>query len=449
MRFVLLPILLIYSFTFANAFSTKVNQALYALEQGNPNNAFILLKQAASTNNLLSQYLLAQCYEFGIGTDINTANAFSMYRKAAERGFSPAMKDLAECYRRGLGVQIDLDKATYWSQRFHSKPTIMEIPDILAIYNASNKMIFQSNDSLVDNRVEVKVPQYTDNSSHSNPSAINFIRNPINVENDVKDIQISDVDINIPQVSMNNEMVFALIIANENYQDVSSVGNAYNDGEVFSQYCNKILGIPQINIHFIKDATLNNLKREINLIKKIAEAYNGEAIFVIYYAGHGIPDEKTKNAFLMPVDGFTADLSTCYCLNDLYETLGKIPSKKVVVFLDACFSGSLRGNGMLTSARGIAIKPKSDTPKGNTIVISSAQGDETAYSYDEQNHGLFTYFLLKKLKESKGNVTLGELIDFVKDNVVKKSIIINGKSQTPTATPSPTIVNDWYNWKLF
>ena len=69
---------------------------------------------------------------------------------------------------------------------------------------------------------------------------------------------------------------------------------------------------------------------------------------------------------------------------------------------------------MLATARGVAIKPKASTPGGNVIVFSAATGDETAYPYDEKGHGLFTYFLLKKLQENKGNVTLGELSAYLR-----------------------------------
>ena len=56
---------------------------------------------------------------------------------------------------------------------------------------------------------------------------------------------------------------------------------------------------------------------------------------------------------------------------------------------------------MLASARGVAIKAKQNHPQGNMVVLSAAQGDETAHPYTEKGHGLFTYYLLKKLKETQ------------------------------------------------
>ena len=135
-------------------------------------------------------------------------------------------------------------------------------------------------------------------------------------------------------------------------------------------------------------------------------------------------------------------------LKDFYNQLGEMPSAGVTVFMDACFSGSKRGDGMLASARGVAIKAKPQAPQGKMVVFSAAQGDETAYPYKEKEHGLFTYYLLKKLKETGGNVSLGELGEFITDQVSRKSIVANGKSQTPTIVSSGAIGDSWKSMKL-
>ena len=177
------------------------------------------------------------------------------------------------------------------------------------------------------------------------------------------------------------------------------------------------------------------------------DAYNGEANIIFYYAGHGIPDESNRTSYLLPVDGVGNDVSTGYSLDKLYADLSSKPAKSVVVLLDACFSGAKRDGGMLASTRGVAIKAKQNEPKGNMVVISAAQGDETAYPYEEKGHGMFTYYLLKKLQETKGDVTLGDLADYVTSEVKKRSVVVNGKMQTPIATASNNAA-DWRNWKL-
>lgn len=258
----------------------------------------------------------------------------------------------------------------------------------------------------------------------------------------------SDVDINIPENAINNKTTFAIIIANENYQEESKVEYALNDGETFKTYCQKTLGLPEDNIHYRKDATLNNILSEIDWLSQVAKAYNGEANLIVYYAGHGIPDETNGSAYLLPIDGKGTNLRTGYSLAELYKTLGELPSQRITVFMDACFSGTKRGEGMLASARGVAIKSKPEAPKGKMIVFSAAQGDETAYPYEDKQHGLFTYFLLKKLQETKGNITLGELGEYIKQQVSRKSIVTNGKSQTPSVSASTSVEQNWKTLKF-
>ena len=178
------------------------------------------------------------------------------------------------------------------------------------------------------------------------------------------------------------------------------------------------------------------------------DVYEGEVDIIVYYAGHGIPNERNKSAYLLPVDGIGNDASTGYSLDDLYSELSDFRAKSVVVFLDACFSGATRDGKMLTSARGVAIKAKQNSPKGNMVVLSAAQGDETAYPYKEKGHGIFSYYLMKKLQETKGDVSIGELSEYVINQVKKNSIVINGKLQTPNISISPTIDNTWRDIKL-
>ena len=260
-------------------------------------------------------------------------------------------------------------------------------------------------------------------------------------------VGVSDVDTNIPQSQEDNDRTFVVILANENYNTESRVEYAHNDGEVFSRYCKKALGIPESNIRVVFDATLNNIRAQVDWLSKVGEAYGGEARLMLYYAGHGIPDESSKEAYILPVDGYGSNVATGYKLSELYAQLSAIPSSSTLVFLDACFSGANRDDQMLASVRGIAVRVKKEVPQGNLVIFSAAQGDETALPYNEQGHGMFTYFLLKKLQETGGNVSLGDLSDYVTDQVRKMSVVTKSKPQTPTVSAGVSI-SDWRSIKL-
>ena len=258
----------------------------------------------------------------------------------------------------------------------------------------------------------------------------------------------SDVDTDIPESATRNERTFAVVISNENYANVAAVPMALNDGKVFATYCERTLGMPHENVRCYSDASYGTMLRAIRDIKDIARAYQGDIRIVFYYAGHGIPNEATKDAYLLPVDADGTQTEGCYPVSRLYAELGSTQAKSVVVFLDACFSGAQREGGMLASARGVALKAKADRPQGNMVVFSAASGDETAFPYTQQGHGLFTYFLLKKLQESKGEATLGELSQYISENVTRQAVVINRKTQTPTTVPSSTMTAEWQSQTL-
>ncbi|WP_278856888.1 leucine-rich repeat protein [Leyella stercorea] len=256
------------------------------------------------------------------------------------------------------------------------------------------------------------------------------------------------IDKNIPQTASLQSNTFVIAIGNENYSLVPKVAFANNDMNIFAQYCQKTLGIPMQNIRKYKDATFGSMLSALNDIKEIANAYNGDMNVIFYYAGHGIPNEKDQTAYLLPTDADGKSTEVCFPLARLYKELGELNAKSVIVFMDACFSGAQRGNGMLASARGVAIKAKEQKPMGKLIVLTASSGEETAYPYNEKAHGLFTYFLLKKLNETKGKCSLGELSEYITTNVRRQSIVINRKPQTPAIIFSDSVKDEWMNYKL-
>ncbi len=259
--------------------------------------------------------------------------------------------------------------------------------------------------------------------------------------------QKADVDKNIPIINKKSENTYVFIIANENYPN-RKVPYALNDGNVFKEYCNRTLGVSVKQIRLYENATTGQIIACVAAIRRASEANDGDLNVIFYYAGHAFPDEKTKDAYLLPIDGDNQLVETCYSLKRLYQELGSIKTKSCVCFLDACFSGATREDNMLLTGRGVAIKPKEETPQGNLIVFTSASGNETAHQYEEKQHGLFTYFLLKKMQDSKGTFTLGEMYDYVSKNVKKTSFDVNNKIQTPSVIPSETMTQKWRNIKL-
>lgn len=258
----------------------------------------------------------------------------------------------------------------------------------------------------------------------------------------------SDVDINIPVTSRKASGTFALVIANEIYAKADNVYGAMHDGDTFSKYCLSTLGIPQSNLIVVSNATGNQVRDAMSSLVRKVKGYGPDAEVIVYYAGHGLPDESNGEAYMMPVDANPLLVSTLIPMKEIYSTLGDVETAATSVFVDACFSGTDRTGEMINKARGVVYATRPATPEGNMFVLTAASSKETALPYTEKYHGLFTYWLLKKLQESKGNATLRQIADYVISNVRRTAESVNGKPQNPTVSTSGRMASEWDKKKL-
>lgn len=313
---------------------------------------------------------------------------------------------------------------------------------------------YNANESLVYNRIKIARPEWNDDTddlfadngkenTYSNSKSSNNKTN----EEELLNVGESSVDVNVPRNKDKNDNTFVLIIANENYKNVEYVPFALNDGKSFRRYCRDVLGVQEEHIIHVENGTGNEMKAAIDRIKDYELAYDNIKLLV-YYSGHGVPDLSTGESYLLPTDASPHNISTAYKLNRFYSELAENKPQSVTVFLDACFSGAKKdGQIMDKSARGVIVTPREETPTTNMVVFSACSGSQTAYPYMNQKHGLFTYFLLKKLQEDKGKTTYKRLSEYINTNVKQNSIRLNGKIQTPTIT-SALPETEWSNWRL-
>ena len=171
-----------------------------------------------------------------------------------------------------------------------------------------------------------------------------------------------------------------------------------------------------------------------------------------------MPDEKTNDPYIMPVDISGYTVNQAISLNKLLSDSSNANYNSCSLFIDACFSGVSRSPEPLIKVKGVGKwkikKTKSSTRSfynfdlitdsdndlsdfvnpniGKKMVLfSSSSGEETSLTDEKNQHGLFTFHLLKKLKESKGKITTDGLFKYVKNKVGVESIMKFNKQQTP------------------
>jgi len=431
------------------------------------------LTKAALQGNTSSQRLLGGMYYDGKGCKKDYTKALDWYTKAANQGDYSAMNGLGWHYYLGDGFKKDYQKAEMWfkkaietdanspysysnlgllyAQRDKNYTEALRYSDMaiarIANVNLETQAVFYGE------RGQIYVWKGDmDNAEKMLKKCLEMNPNYLDGDDEFSKMMVSyhsnEVDSKIISNPIINSNTFAIIIGNEKYKNEVSVPFANNDAKIFKEYVEKTLGVPHEQIRLVENAGYNDLRMAVNWLAQAMTVCKGKGKAIVYYAGHGIPNESDLSAYLLPVDGIGNDPGSAYSLKDMYEKLGSVEAQSITIFLDACFSGSKREEGMLASARGVALRAKQSAPKGNMVIFSAAQGDETAYPYKDKQHGLFTYFLLKKLQESKGEVTLGELSEYLTEEVGRQSFVKNNKMQTPTVYVSSPLENSWRQMKL-
>lgn len=253
---------------------------------------------------------------------------------------------------------------------------------------------------------------------------------------------VVDVDQVIPS-NIHRPDALGIILGIEDYRYAPSVPYARHDAMVAHEYFVRALGIKESNIYMRtdRDATQGEFRKVFDpergwLAKRIKPKKT--EVFV-YFVGHGVPDIKTRNSYLVPSDGDPNYPATSFRLDELYRSLNQLPAQQITVILDACFSGQVgRGDRvemLLADARGIAVESRYVELEPHLVVLTAAQGNQVSSSYPEKSHGLFTYYVFKGLKghadqNSDSEITIRELYAYVRERVMEQAGYLD-REQTP------------------
>jgi len=257
----------------------------------------------------------------------------------------------------------------------------------------------------------------------------------------------SDVDTLPTAVAKPKKNAYAVVIGIEQYREkLPKADFAVRDANIMGEYLTKVLGFPEANVV----VRLNEKAAKTDLEKYFEEwlprnVEAGGSVFV-YYSGHGAPNAKTGEAYLVPYDGDPTFIdSTGYPIKRLYAALQKLPATEIVVVLDSCFSGAGGRSVIAKGSRPMVIAVENPVLSGgNTVVLAASSSDQISSTYEEQGHGLLTYFFLKGLQgggdlNKDGAIKMTELFDYVKDNVQRVARKQYNSEQTPQLLASPEL----------
>jgi hypothetical protein len=249
----------------------------------------------------------------------------------------------------------------------------------------------------------------------------------------------SDVD-ELPAIKVkHNKLAYAIVIGIENYrQKLPKADFAVADAKIISEYLTKTMGYPEENVITLINEHATKSDFEKYFERWLSNNVEKNSSVFIYFSGHGAPDHKTGGAYLVPYDGDPSFIAeTGYSLKRMYDALGKLPAKEIIVALDSCFSGAGGRSVIAKGARPLVMNLQSNVALSkNMTVLSASSGEQISSTYDEKGHGLFTYFMLKGIKDEDvvnqdGSIKMDDLFGYIKPQVERIARKQYNNEQTP------------------
>lgn len=240
---------------------------------------------------------------------------------------------------------------------------------------------------------------------------------------------------------------YAVVVGIEQYRNkLPKADFAARDAQTMKDYLTTGMGFSEENVVLLvnENATRTDIEKYVE--HWLPNRVEKDSTVFVYYSGHGAPNAKTGDAFLVPYDGDPAFVdATGYPLKRLYENLGKLPAKEVVVLLDSCFSGAGSRSVIAKGMRPMVLSVENPVlAGGKTVVLAASKGDQVSSTYDQRGHGLLTYFFLKGLRgeadvNKDGSVDLAEVYEYLKPQVERTARREYNNDQTPQLLGNPAI----------
>jgi hypothetical protein len=218
-------------------------------------------------------------------------------------------------------------------------------------------------------------------------------------------VEIRTVFKDLP-AGVKNEGNIAVVVGNQDYLgDLPDNPDGKADADAVMALLVDQLGYKQENIIDLRDATLSDFERvfgsqshpEGELAKRIDKKDPGDVF--IYVASHGmVKEDDAKEAYLLPVDAKLDDLDkTAYPMQELYDHLGKIGARTIMLMLEANFAKNLDELINPPNLPELEVEAMPVDPVPGLAVFKASDRDQKTIKDPEYGIGLFTRYMIEGL----------------------------------------------------
>lgn len=239
----------------------------------------------------------------------------------------------------------------------------------------------------------------------------------------------SDID-TLPPAVPARPGTYAVVVGVEHYRaKLPNADFAANDARLAAEYFKRVLGVPEANVALLTDEYAAKGDFEKYFERWLPNQVQSGDVVYVYYSGHGAPNPASGDTYLVPFDGDPAYIDqTGFSMKRLLDDLAKLPAKQVYLAVDSCFSGAGGRSVLAKGARPLVSVTPAAVPS-NVTVISASAGNQISNSDQQKGHGLFTYYLLKGLREKNGD--LRAAFDYLKPEVARVAKTEYNSEQVP------------------
>ena len=377
------------------------------------------LETLGYSGDVVAQRILGQLYSDGIFVSFNEERAVAWFEKSASQDDTTASDYLVKYYSR-LG---DYDKAAQhlsvsardgyvWN---HGYFDLMHMIKLSSDKRSDTKKLLEyikyhciNNQYVSDNDKEV-CRQYPVND-------VAFENNP--------SLKAAITDTNLlkylDELKLPTGNYHALLIANQDYSDWDSLETPLNDVDQIAEVLRSDYAF---DVTKVTNASRNEILREIYTLGEKAE-FNDHVL--VYYAGHGLLDERTNEGYWIPVNADNSFRPDWVSNSEIKTALKSINSRHLLVMADSCYSGTLlRAGSAVDTDMPNSVLEKLFLKKAK-IAITSGGNEPVADSVANGDTSLFAKAFTNALKQNSGTfVSASKVFSEIRDKVTKNT------NQTP------------------
>jgi hypothetical protein len=307
--------------------------------------------------------------------------------RSFKRNFS-SLKPRAVFEYNGKSVTLKKIIVPYYHKQYLAQFTNYNLSDTKVAVNLSTK--FDAINTSFSTDIKVDKPEVSSLD-------VSKLRDFNELDRELAKIKPAKID--------NRKWLF--VIGIEQYRFTDNIKYARRTALMFKKVMQKSLGIDESHTFTMIDDKATSAIIKMKFQKMLRRVKKGDTIY-FYYNGHGIPAANKNFEPYMLADDVAPDYVTYdnfFSLKNIYSKLSQSRAKKVIAFVDSCFSGVTDGKSILKGVAATKLKPKSvKFNKHKMVVLIAGKSYQYSNGYDKKGYRLFSYYVMKNILNGDRNI---------------------------------------------